>query len=148
MTEPSTPTTRTQNMTERLGAALAYAVSLHASQRRQGSEIPYIAHLLAVCSLVLEDGGSEDEAIAALLHDAPEDQGGAQTLAEIRRRFDHRTVGEAVFERFNGRREGTLWYYSELGAIFATLHPGPMATELQRTVSKLRGAAGGRRRAG
>ena len=56
-------------------------------QERKGNQTPYIAHLLGVCALVLEDGGDEDEAIAALLHDAAEDQGGLKTLEEIRRRF-------------------------------------------------------------
>src|SRR5664280_1750964 len=53
----------------------------------QPQTIPYVAHLLAVASIVMEAGGSEDEAIAALLHDGPEDQGGEKTLAEIRARF-------------------------------------------------------------
>jgi (p)ppGpp synthase/HD superfamily hydrolase len=74
----------------RFEEALIYATSLHAGQKRKSTEIPYIAHLLAVTGLVLEDGGSEDEAIAALLHDGVEDQGGMKTLNEIRQRFgDH-----------------------------------------------------------
>src|SRR4029078_1161990 len=67
--------------------ALAYAARLHAGQTRKGTEAPYIAHLLAVTALALEHGASEDEAIAALLHDAVEDQGGRPTLERIRRRF-------------------------------------------------------------
>ncbi len=67
--------------------AVAYAVELHRHQARKGTTISYLTHLLAVCSLVLEDGGTEDEAIAALLHDGPEDQGGEPILAEIRARF-------------------------------------------------------------
>lgn len=67
--------------------AVAYSVELHAGQARKGTTIPYLSHLLAVCSLVLEDGGTEDEAIAALLHDGPEDQGGQAVLDEIGRRF-------------------------------------------------------------
>lgn len=71
------------------------ATRLHAGQLRKGTHIPYLSHLLAVTALVLEDGGGEDEAIAALLHDAVEDQGGMRTLDEIRRRFgDH--VAEIV----------------------------------------------------
>lgn len=66
---------------------VAYAVELHRHQARKGTSIPYLTHVLAVCSLVLEDGGTEDEAIAALLHDGPEDQGGEPILAEIRSRF-------------------------------------------------------------
>ena len=73
--------------TERFCEALEYAVRLHAAQRRKGSDTPYIAHLLSVTAIVLEHGASEDEAIAALLHDAVEDQGGAPVREEIRRRF-------------------------------------------------------------
>lgn len=65
---------------------------LHADQRRKGTDIPYLAHLLGVTALVLEDGGDEDEAVAALLHDAVEDQGGAATLARIRERFGDRVA--------------------------------------------------------
>ncbi len=199
------PDISAKDLTDRFGEALTYAAHLHASQRRKGSGIPYVAHLLGVCSLVLEDGGTEDEAIAALLHDAPEDQGGRETLAEIEKRFgpevasivegcsdtletpkppwrprkqayidhlsdappsvlrvsladkvhnahsilsDHRQIGDAVFDRFNGRKEGTLWYYGELGKVFIKRYPGPLANELQRTVAKLRSTATGRRRPG
>jgi (p)ppGpp synthase/HD superfamily hydrolase len=58
----------------RLTAAFEYACQLHAKQARKGTTIPYIAHLMAVAALVIEHGGAEDEAIAALLHDAIEDQ--------------------------------------------------------------------------
>jgi (p)ppGpp synthase/HD superfamily hydrolase len=64
-----------------------YATRLHAKQLRKGSGVPYVSHLLAVAALVLEHGADEDQAIAALLHDAVEDQGGQKTLAAIRRRF-------------------------------------------------------------
>lgn len=67
--------------------ALAFANEKHADQGRKGSNDPYIGHLLAVCSLVIEDGGSEEEAIAALLHDVAEDQGGEPMLAEVETRF-------------------------------------------------------------
>ena len=72
---------------ERVVRAMDYAVELHAEQARKATRTPYVAHLMAVCSLVLEDGGTEDEAIAALLHDGPEDQGGQPVLDEIERRF-------------------------------------------------------------
>jgi (p)ppGpp synthase/HD superfamily hydrolase len=75
------------HLTPQFEAALVYATQLHAQQRRKVTHTPYIAHLLSVTALVLEDGGSEEEAIAALLHDAVEDQGGATTRAEIHRRF-------------------------------------------------------------
>jgi (p)ppGpp synthase/HD superfamily hydrolase len=74
-------------LAERFTDAVAYAVALHAAQARKATSIPYLTHLLAVCSLVLEDGGTEDEAIAALLHDGPEDQGGQAIIDEIARRF-------------------------------------------------------------
>jgi (p)ppGpp synthase/HD superfamily hydrolase len=70
---------------ERFVDALAYATQLHEPQRRKGTNVPYVAHLLAVAGLVLEDGGGEDEAIAALLHDAVEDT--AVTVADIDARY-------------------------------------------------------------
>ena len=72
---------------DRFTDAFAYAVHLHARQARKDTAISYLTHLMAVCSLVLEDGGDEDQAIAALLHDGPEDQGGQLVLDEIRKRF-------------------------------------------------------------
>jgi (p)ppGpp synthase/HD superfamily hydrolase len=74
-------------LTARFVEALAYATEVHAGQARKGTSVPYVAHVLGVCALVLEDGGGEDEAIAALLHDAVEDGGGLPVLEEIRRRF-------------------------------------------------------------
>lgn len=74
-------------MSERFLSALGYAARLHNEQVRKGSGIPYVSHLLAVCALVLEHGGEEDDAIAALLHDAVEDQGGLPRLEEIRQRY-------------------------------------------------------------
>jgi (p)ppGpp synthase/HD superfamily hydrolase len=74
-------------------SALKYASRLHAKQTRKGSDAPYVSHLLAVAAIVLEHGGTEKEAIAALLHDAVEDQGGQATLVEIRRRYGKRVAG-------------------------------------------------------
>ncbi len=79
-------------LTTRFQEALVYAADLHRDQRRKGSGEPYLGHLLGVASLVLKHAGSEDEAIAALLHDAVEDQGGRPTLQEIRRRFGKRVA--------------------------------------------------------
>jgi (p)ppGpp synthase/HD superfamily hydrolase len=76
----------------RLAEALSYAAALHAEQRRKLSGEPYVAHLLAVAAIVMEYGGDEDEAIAALLHDAVEDQGGTATREEIGRRFGQRVA--------------------------------------------------------
>jgi (p)ppGpp synthase/HD superfamily hydrolase len=74
-------------LTARFADAVRLAVELHAQQARKGSTVPYLGHLFGVCGLVIDDGGSEDEAIAALLHDAVEDQGGARTLDRIRTQF-------------------------------------------------------------
>jgi len=76
-------------------SALSYAARLHASQIRKRTERPYIGHLLGVASIVIEYGGDEEMAIAALLHDAVEDQGGLPRLREIRRKFGQR-VAEIV----------------------------------------------------
>lgn len=74
-------------LTTRFEAALALAARLHADQVRKGTRIPYIAHLLSVAGIALDYGADEDEAIAALLHDAVEDQGGTEILDRIRGRF-------------------------------------------------------------
>jgi (p)ppGpp synthase/HD superfamily hydrolase len=87
--------TSTTKLTERFEQALVYATRLHAHQIRKATGVPYISHLLSVTALVLEDRGDEDEAIAALLHDAVEDQGGKATRAEIYRLFGER-VGSIV----------------------------------------------------
>lgn len=84
--------TVTVKLTERFEQALVYATRLHAAQIRKVTGVPYISHLLSVTALVLEDGGDEDEAIAALLHDAVEDQGGAATRAEILMLFGEQIV--------------------------------------------------------
>lgn len=63
--------------------ALTFSLSLHRHQARKVRPVPYMAHLMSVAALVLEAGGSEDEAIAALLHDAVEDQGGEPTRRAI-----------------------------------------------------------------
>jgi (p)ppGpp synthase/HD superfamily hydrolase len=74
-------------LTGRFSDALVYAADVHAGQLRKGGDVPYLAHLLGVTALVLEDGGSEDEAIAALLHDALEDRGDRTSFEDIRDRF-------------------------------------------------------------
>ncbi len=79
-------------LSPRFEDALVFAARLHAAQTRKGSGTPYIAHLLSVAALVLEQGGDEDLAIAALLHDAIEDQGGAATREAIRARFGDRVT--------------------------------------------------------
>jgi hypothetical protein len=90
--DPSSPS---RLLSARFDSALVFAAQLHATQARKGSGVPYIAHLLAVASLVLEHGGTEDDAIAALLHDAVEDQGGPATRDRIRALFG-KTVTDIV----------------------------------------------------
>lgn len=185
-------------LSERFESALAYAAAAHAAQRRKGTDIPYVAHLLSVCALALEHGGDEDQAIAALLHDAVEDQGGKPRLADIEQRFgprvaaiveactdadvipkppwkerkvryiealkhhqseawivscadklhnsravlqDHKELGDAVWDRFKGGKEGTLWYYRSLAEEFKYLMPGRLAQALDETVTTLEAAA-------
>lgn len=178
----------------RFEEALVWAARLHAGQTRKASDVPYVAHLLAVAGLVLDHGGDEDDAIAALLHDAIEDQGGARTREEIERRFggwvvaivdgctdaetipkppwrarkeahlervrqatsavkrvvaadklhnaralaaDWRRLGEGVWERFRGGREGTLWYYQEMLAAVREGAPAGLVGELESAVAEL-----------
>ncbi|WP_020506301.1 HD domain-containing protein [Lamprocystis purpurea] len=89
-------------LSERFFDALHYAGQLHNHQVRKGAKAPYIAHLLAVASLVLEHGGSEDEAIAALLHDAIEDQAEHQGGAAALRAAIHARYGATVLWIVNG----------------------------------------------
>jgi (p)ppGpp synthase/HD superfamily hydrolase len=181
-------------LSARFEEALVFATQLHAKQTRKGTSIPYIAHLLAVTSIVLEHGANEDEAIAALLHDAIEDQGGAATREDIRRRFgdtvvaivdgctdaevmpkppwrarkeayiahvreapasvrlvsaadklhnartilaDYRQLGDSLWQRFNGGKEGTLWYYRSMVNAFRAAGTTPLVEELGRVVSEI-----------
>jgi (p)ppGpp synthase/HD superfamily hydrolase len=174
--------------------AFDFAAEKHGRQTRKASTIPYIAHLMGVASLVLEFGGDEDLAIAALLHDVVEDCGGAPMLKEVRRRFgsrvakvvdgctdsdmdpkppwrerketymrhlksadaetrlvsaadklnnvrsilsDYREVGESIWSRFNGGREGTLWYYRALLEEFVRSKPNRLVRELELAVREL-----------
>lgn len=82
-------------LSTRFEQALLYACLIHSGQVRKASNVPYIAHLLSVAGLALEYGGDEDEAIAALLHDAVEDAGGKARAADLRLRFGER-VAEIV----------------------------------------------------
>jgi GTP pyrophosphokinase len=89
-------------LTDRFQNALAYAATLHGKQTRKASGEPYLSHLLAVAALVMENGGNEDECIAALLHDAAEDQGGRPILKEIQERFGAKvaTIVEGCSDTF------------------------------------------------
>ncbi len=79
--------TKATVLTDRFDRALLYATHVHGGQVRKGTSTPYVAHLLAVAATVLEYGGDEDLAIAALLHDSVEDQGGKGRLDDVRNRF-------------------------------------------------------------
>ena len=181
----------------RFQQAFLFAADKHSGQTRKASKIPYIAHLMGVGSLVLEFGGDEDMAIAALLHDVVEDCGGVPMLNEVRRKFgsrvakmvdgctdsftaakpswrerketyirhlkkadaetrlvsaadklnnvrsilaDYREVGESIWARFNGGREGTLWYYRSLLGEFLR-KPNRLIGELELAVRELEARA-------
>src|SRR5512142_109482 len=79
-------------LTERFLAAVALAQEVHGHQRRTGTKIPYLAHLLVVTGLVIEDGGDEDQAIDAMLHDSVEDSGGRPMLERIDQDFGQRVA--------------------------------------------------------
>jgi (p)ppGpp synthase/HD superfamily hydrolase len=104
-------------LTDRFQEALAWAFTLHRAQPRKGAEIPYFSHLMAVTALVLEHHGTETEAIAALLHDAPEDQGGRKTLDAIRDRFGNEvaTIVEGCSDTFE--RPKPPWHERETAYI-------------------------------
>jgi (p)ppGpp synthase/HD superfamily hydrolase len=126
-------------LSSRFYEALSYAAGLHAQQRRKLSGEPYLAHLLAVAAIVMEYGGNEDEAIAALLHDAVEDQGGLATLEEIRRRF-----GQAVADIVAGCTDTSIepkppWRQRK-EAYVARLHDAPASVRLVSAADKLHNA--------
>lgn len=177
----------------RLQRAFRYAAKMHDGQTRKATAVPYLSHLMAVASLVLEAGGDEDMAIAALLHDVVEDCGGMPRLREIRKMFglrvartvegctdtfvepkpdwverkkgyleevkhangetrlvsasdklhnvrtilaDYRKDGEAIWVRFSGKKEGTLWYYRALSDEYAR-KPNRITRELELGVREL-----------
>ncbi|CEJ48081.1 HD domain-containing protein [Umezakia ovalisporum] len=91
---------KSTKLTAKFESALVYATRLHANQTRKTGGVPYIAHLLSVTALVLEAGGTEEEAIASLLHDSIEDQGGKVIRKEINDLF-----GETVAEIIDGCTE-------------------------------------------
>lgn len=184
-------------------SALRLAYRVHRGQRRKGTGVPYVAHILGVAAIALEYGATESEAAAALLHDAAEDGGGEAMLAEIRAQFgdevadvvlgcsdslvenpadgrpwlerkqayvahlgdasagvclvsaadklhnvraiarDYREHGEAVWARFQGGRDGTLWYYEAVSSALWRRWPAPLTEDLSQEVAALLRAAGG-----
>jgi (p)ppGpp synthase/HD superfamily hydrolase len=185
---------RPPHLGPRLQRAFRYAAEKHAGQARKQSAVPYLSHLMAVASLVLEAGGDEDMAIAALLHDVVEDCGGMLRLREVRKQFgariakivegctdsfgepkrewaerkkdylrevkhadaetrlisasdklhnvrtilaDYRQHGEAIWTRFSGNKEGTLWYYRALSDEYQRRSPNRITRELEIAVAEL-----------
>jgi len=184
----------------RLASAMAYAALIHGDQRRKGTAIRYVSHLMSVSALVMEFGGDDDQAVAGLLHDALEDCGPeheriirtnfGERVAKIvsdctdgvpdetgrkpdwhtrkRAYLEHLRVADAesllvsacdklhnaraivadmraghdVFSRFTAGREGTLWYYSNLVAVFADRvgADAPVIKELTAAVRDMSGA--------
>jgi len=100
--------TKATVLTDRFDRALLYATHVHGGQVRKGTSTPYVAHLLAVAATVLEYGGDEDLAIAALLHDSAEDQGGKARLDDVRNRFGERVarIVEACSDSLADTRKG------------------------------------------
>jgi (p)ppGpp synthase/HD superfamily hydrolase len=198
------PKLRPPHLGLRLQRAFRYAAEKHDGQTRKQTAVPYLSHLLAVASLVLEAGGDEDLAIAALLHDVVEDCGGMPRLREIRRQFgarvakivegcsdcfgepkpewverkkgylcevkradadtrlvsasdklhnvrtilaDYRRDGEAIWPRFTGKKDGTLWYYRALSAEYCRRGPNRITRELEIAVAELERTVGKQRRA-
>lgn len=178
----------------RFGEAFYFAAEKHSGQTRKGTGVPYISHLMSVAALVLEAGGDEDQAIAALLHDVVEDCGGEPILQEVRDRFgdrvagivkgctdaytipkppwkqrkleylevlrdadddirlvsaadklhnvrtilaDYRLEGDSVWNRFSGRRDGTLWYYRAVLNVLLQGTRNRLIGELERAVQEL-----------
>ncbi|MFY9842105.1 MAG: HD domain-containing protein [Terriglobales bacterium] len=190
--------TKPPHLGSRLQDAFRYAAEKHAGQTRKQTTVPYLSHLMAVASLVLEAGGDEDMAIAALLHDVVEDCGGLPRLREVRKQFgprvakivegctdslgepkpewlerkrdylrevkradadtrlvsasdklhnvrtilaDYRQHGDAIWARFTGKKEGTLWYYRALSDEYRRRNPNRITSELEITVTALESAA-------
>ncbi|MSP15152.1 MAG: HD domain-containing protein [Myxococcales bacterium] len=127
----------------RLGARFERAVRLanrlHATQLRKGTRTPYVAHLLAVASIALEHAATEDEAIAALLHDAVEDQGGMLTLARIRRAFGA-GVAEIVLGCSDSTAEPKPPWRARKEAYIAHLRTAPSGVLLVSASDKLHNA--------
>jgi len=109
---------------------------VHASQVRKGTSIPYLAHLLAVVAITLEGGGDEEQAIAALLHDVAEDQGGLARLADIRARFGQR-VASLIASCSEIRREPPLSWKKRKENYLAQLEREPSDALLISLADKL-----------
>jgi len=97
---------------QRFEDAILYASAVTGAQKRKGTSVPYLAHPIAVCALVLEDGGDEEEAIAALFHDLAEDHGPTdERLQDIRGRFGDRVASIVAdcSDSVDGPRDESDW---------------------------------------
>jgi hypothetical protein len=126
-------------LTGRYDDAFQYAHALHQSQVRKGTTIPYITHLMTVSALVVEHGGSEDQAIAGLLHDAAEDQGGVPRLAEIRTKFGN-AVADIVADCTDAWTEPKPPWRTRKEAYVKTLLEKPTASLLVSLADKTHNA--------
>jgi (p)ppGpp synthase/HD superfamily hydrolase len=135
----ATPEREAVVLTTRFDDAFRYARQLHHSQMRKGTTIPYIAHLMTVSALVVEYGGDEDQAIAGLLHDAAEDQGGAQRLAEIRAKFGD-AVADIVADCTDAWTEPKPLWRPRKEAYLKTLPNKPQASLLVSLADKTHNA--------
>jgi (p)ppGpp synthase/HD superfamily hydrolase len=124
---------------EKFEAALVYAARLHRDQTRKGSGIPYVNHLLAVAAIVGENGGTEEEVIAALLHDAPEDHGGRARLEEIRERFGD-DVAEIVASCTDTYEDPKPTWQPRKEAYVAHVRTAPASVRLVSAADKLHNA--------
>jgi len=126
-------------LTHRFDEAFQYAHGLHRTQTRKGTPTPYISHLMTVAALVIEHGGDEDQAIAALLHDAAEDQGGVERLNEIRKKFGN-TVAAIVSDCTDAWTEPKLAWRSRKEAYLAALPTKPIKSLLVSLADKTHNA--------
>ncbi len=191
-------------LSKKFEKALVYATHIHGGQLRKKTRIPYIAHILGVTAIAMEYGANETEAIAALLHDAVEDCGGAKRLRDIQGKFgkavarivdgctdtdqvpkppwlerkkayvahvrhaststklvsasdklhnirailmNYRQAGEKLWSRFNGGKEGALWYYRALVNVFGGgKRIQPLVEEIDRVLTELESLANAGRR--
>lgn len=119
--------------------AFDVALAEHADQARKGTDIPYVAHLWGVASLVLEHGGQTDDVVAALLHDTAEDQGGRETLAKVSEQFGPRVAGmvEALSDALPAKGETKPPWDARKEAYLATLAGKPVDVLVVSAADKL-----------
>jgi len=130
------------SLTHRFERAFLYASQVHGGQLRKGTDTPYIAHLMAVAATVIEYGGGEDQAVAALLHDAAEDHGGLARLADIEARFGERVarIVEHLSDNIIDGREDLLSWKERKQAYLQALKTHPEESVLVSLADKVHNA--------